>query len=104
MVGICPGADFYHGLQHLTDAAFLSSRQSDTGNRSLVITALSLALLAVIAARVLTQFEGNALTILYVMAAAITVSSASISLVRRLIWRRRRGRIYRDEEDGEDRE
>ena len=59
----------------------------------LVITALSLALLAVIAARVLAQFEGNPLTIRYVMAAAITVSSASISLVRRLIWRRQRRRF-----------
>jgi len=58
----------------------------------LVITALSLALLAVIAARVLAQFEGNPLTIRYVMAAAITVSSASISLVRRLIWQRQRQR------------
>ena len=34
MVGICPGVDFHHGLQRLTDAAFLSGRQSDTGNRS----------------------------------------------------------------------
>ena len=63
----------------------------------LVIMALSLALLAVIAARVLAQFDGNPLTILYVMAAAITVSSASVSLVRRLTWRwRRRSRESRN--------